>query len=214
MALDGLGDISHLLLLCQLDPPSAWQHTWSLLADGPENRPYHLGPESHHCTHIVSFTYPAQGYNIWIKFRIKSPYKIGTSSLYESQSNLEENEKLLKDKSCNMCNFYVPFTSHWMLITSFWLWRKKISPLQSSEALWQQAETTGPLLLCTLYSLITTRLVSNENLLNARHHVLIEDAHCWNKWCRNSSAEHLAMSCSLCTKGKYSRSCWKAPLMH
>ena len=106
------------------------------------------------------------------------------------------------------------FTSHWMLVTSFWLWRKMISPLQSSEALWQQAETTGLPLLCTLYSLITTRLVSIENFLNARHHVLIEDAHCWNEWRRNSSAEHLAMSCSLCTKGKYSRSCWKAPLMH
>ena len=62
-----------------------WSHL-ALLDDGPEKRPYHLGPESHHCTHIVSFTYPAQGYNIWIKFRIKSPYKIGTSSLYESQS--------------------------------------------------------------------------------------------------------------------------------
>ena len=113
-----------------------------------------------------------------------------------------------------MCNFYVPF--HLSLNAGHLLLALKKEDF-SSPKLWSTVAASGndgPPLLCTLYSLITTRLVSNGNFLNARHQVLIEDAHCWNEWRRNSSAEHLAMSCSLCTKGKYSRSCWKAPLMH
>ena len=64
-----------------------------------------------------------------------------------------ENETLPKDKSCNMCNFYVPFhlslnAGHLLLAL------KMISPLQSYEALWQQAETTAHrfCVLCTLSS--------------------------------------------------------------
>ena len=51
------------------------------LPDGPENRPYHLGPESLHCTHIVRFTYPARGIFIWIELADNSPEKEGASTL-------------------------------------------------------------------------------------------------------------------------------------
>ena len=82
-----------------------------------------------------------------------------------------ENETLPKDKSCNMCNFYVPF--HLSLNAGHLLLALKKDDF-SSPKLWSTVAASGndgPPLLCTLYSLITTRLVSNGNFLNARHHV-------------------------------------------
>ena len=120
--------------------------------------------------------------------------------------------KIAQGKSCNMCNFYVPF--HLSLNAGHLLLALKKDDF-SSPKLWSTVAASGnDGATAFVYSVL-----SHHNQTGFQWELLKRKALKTPVVGTSDVVIHLlntltAMSCSLCTKGKYSRSCWKAPLMH